>query len=177
MARRRPCLRNAVCCAYDRCRRYPWLVAGGMWSLGRARPSAICRGRGSYGGIRWLGYGLRGDWACLKYDRARPEGPGWRNPARRREAASGRGRPLTAKDPSLLDDLRQLIEPATMRDPMRPLPIQVALDETGTVQLLSFIPRRDFAGVPPHQQVRGGYAGYNTPYVSGSPDRSRCRPR
>jgi hypothetical protein len=28
---------------------------------------------------------------------------------------------LTAKDPSLLEDLRQLLEPATMGDPMRPL--------------------------------------------------------
>ena len=28
---------------------------------------------------------------------------------------------LTVKDPTLLDDLRQLLEPATMGDPMRPL--------------------------------------------------------
>ena len=34
----------------------------------------------------------------------------------------GAGRPLaTAKDPTLLTDLRQLLEPATMGDPMRPL--------------------------------------------------------
>src|SRR5271170_7682639 len=34
----------------------------------------------------------------------------------------GGGRPtLTATDPTLLDDLRQLVEPATMGDPMRPL--------------------------------------------------------
>jgi hypothetical protein len=34
----------------------------------------------------------------------------------------GAGRPaITAKDPTLLDDLRQLLEPATMGDPMRPL--------------------------------------------------------
>src|SRR5271169_2380854 len=34
----------------------------------------------------------------------------------------GAGRPTaTAKDPTLLDDLRQLLEPATMGDPMRPL--------------------------------------------------------
>jgi Rhodopirellula transposase DDE domain len=34
----------------------------------------------------------------------------------------GAGRPpATAKDPTLLDDLRQLLEPATMGDPMRPL--------------------------------------------------------
>jgi hypothetical protein len=34
----------------------------------------------------------------------------------------GAGRPtVTAKDPTLLDDLRQLLEPATMGDPMRPL--------------------------------------------------------
>ena len=35
---------------------------------------------------------------------------------------TGAGRPpVTAKDPTLLDDLRQLLEPATMGDPMRPL--------------------------------------------------------
>ena len=34
----------------------------------------------------------------------------------------GAGRPtITAKDPTLLDDLKQLLEPATMGDPMRPL--------------------------------------------------------
>ena len=34
----------------------------------------------------------------------------------------GGGRPtLSGKDPTLLDDLRQLVEPATMGDPMRPL--------------------------------------------------------
>src|SRR5271156_2966979 len=34
----------------------------------------------------------------------------------------GAGRPaITTKDPTLLDDLRQLLEPATMGDPMRPL--------------------------------------------------------
>jgi hypothetical protein len=34
----------------------------------------------------------------------------------------GSGRPaLTAKDPTLLEDLRQLLEPATIGDPMRPL--------------------------------------------------------
>src|ERR1700731_73390 len=33
----------------------------------------------------------------------------------------GAGRPaITTKDPTLLDDLRQLLEPATMGDPMRP---------------------------------------------------------
>ena len=34
----------------------------------------------------------------------------------------GSGRPaLTAKDPTLLEDLRRLLEPATMGDPLRPL--------------------------------------------------------
>src|SRR6202166_2048822 len=34
----------------------------------------------------------------------------------------GAGRPaITTKDPTLFDDLRQLLEPATMGDPMRPL--------------------------------------------------------
>src|ERR1700727_1176032 len=34
----------------------------------------------------------------------------------------GSGRPaLTSKEPTLLEDLRQLLEPATMGDPMRPL--------------------------------------------------------
>jgi hypothetical protein len=34
----------------------------------------------------------------------------------------GSGRPaLTARDSTLLEDLRQLLEPATMGDPMRPL--------------------------------------------------------
>jgi len=37
-----------------------------------------------------------------------------------RRAGSGR-RPLQASDPSLLDDLRALVEPATWGDPMRPL--------------------------------------------------------
>jgi hypothetical protein len=37
-----------------------------------------------------------------------------------RQAGSGR-RPLSAKDPSVLDDLRRLIEPVTLGDPMRPL--------------------------------------------------------
>jgi hypothetical protein len=37
-----------------------------------------------------------------------------------RRPGSGR-RELTAKDPTLLDDLRRLVEPATMGDPMRPL--------------------------------------------------------
>ena len=33
----------------------------------------------------------------------------------------GGGKPLTALDPTLIDDLRQLVEPATLGDPMRPL--------------------------------------------------------
>ena len=37
-----------------------------------------------------------------------------------RRAGSGR-RPLTAEDPTLLDDLRSLVEPMTLGDPMRPL--------------------------------------------------------
>jgi hypothetical protein len=37
-----------------------------------------------------------------------------------RRVGSGR-RPLTADDPTLLDDLRRLIEPMTLGDPMRPL--------------------------------------------------------
>jgi hypothetical protein len=37
-----------------------------------------------------------------------------------RRAGSGR-RPLSARDPSVLDDLRRLIEPVTLGDPMRPL--------------------------------------------------------
>lgn len=37
-----------------------------------------------------------------------------------RRAGSGR-RPLSEKDPSLLEDLRCLVEPATLGDPMRPL--------------------------------------------------------
>ena len=38
-----------------------------------------------------------------------------------RRPGSGR-QALTTKDPTLLDDLRRLLEPATMGDPMRPLP-------------------------------------------------------
>ena len=37
-----------------------------------------------------------------------------------RRTGSGR-QPLTTADPTLLDDLRRLLEPATMGDPMRPL--------------------------------------------------------
>src|SRR4051812_9089411 len=37
-----------------------------------------------------------------------------------RRAGSGRRR-LTAKDPTLLEDLRRLVEPVTLGDPMRPL--------------------------------------------------------
>ncbi len=41
-------------------------------------------------------------------------------PGRIRRDGSGR-RPLTAQDPTLLEDLRRLVEPATRGDPMRPL--------------------------------------------------------
>src|SRR5665811_293545 len=37
-----------------------------------------------------------------------------------RRAGSGRA-PLTTADPTLLEDLRRLVEPATMGDPTRPL--------------------------------------------------------
>lgn len=41
-------------------------------------------------------------------------------PGRVRRAGGGR-RPLTAQDPSMLDDLRDLVEPVTLGDPVRPL--------------------------------------------------------
>src|SRR5580693_3739776 len=46
----------------------------------------------------------------------------------------GAGRPtVTAKDPTLLGDLRQLLEPATMGDPMRPLRwVSKSLDKLAT---------------------------------------------
>src|ERR687890_820662 len=53
-----------------------------------------------------------GDGACLR----RPRRPG----GRVRRAGSGRQR-RTAKDPTLLEDLRRLVEPVTLGDPMRPL--------------------------------------------------------
>jgi hypothetical protein len=41
-------------------------------------------------------------------------------PGQVRRAGSGR-RPVQAQDPTLLADLRALVEPATRGDPMRPL--------------------------------------------------------
>jgi hypothetical protein len=41
-------------------------------------------------------------------------------PGQVRQAGSGR-RPLSAKDPTLLEDLRRVVEPVTLGDPMRPL--------------------------------------------------------
>jgi hypothetical protein len=41
-------------------------------------------------------------------------------PGQIRQAGSGR-RPLSAQDPMLLEDLRRLVEPVTLGDPMRPL--------------------------------------------------------
>ena len=49
-------------------------------------------------------------------DLDQPAPPG----GRIRRAGSGRRR-LTAKDPTLLEDLRRLVEPVTLGDPMRPL--------------------------------------------------------
>jgi hypothetical protein len=62
----------------------------------------------------------------------------------------GAGRPvITTKDPTLLDDLRQLLEPATMGDPMRPLrwvsksheKLATALREMGHKVSASSIPK------------------------------------
>src|SRR5450631_2140097 len=62
----------------------------------------------------------------------------------------GAGRPaITAKDPTLLDDLQQLLEPATMGDPMRPLrwvsksheKLATALHEMGHKVSASSIPK------------------------------------
>src|SRR5271163_4171660 len=62
----------------------------------------------------------------------------------------GAGRPaITTKDPTLLDDLRQLLEPATMGDPMRPLrwvsksheKLATALHEMGHKVSASSIPK------------------------------------
>jgi len=62
----------------------------------------------------------------------------------------GAGRPtVTAKDPTLLGDLRQLLEPATMGDPMRPLrwvskshdKLATALREVGHKVSASSIPK------------------------------------
>jgi hypothetical protein len=39
----------------------------------------------------------------------------------RRKGGGGGSPRLTTRDPTLLEDLRQLLEPATMGDPMRPL--------------------------------------------------------
>ena len=45
------------------------------------------------------------------------------SPTAQKIRRTGGGRlPLTRKDPTLLEDLRQLLEPATLGDPMRPLP-------------------------------------------------------
>src|SRR4051812_18073039 len=78
----------------------------------------------------------RGAWWRCTTRRALPRPPGNRSGARHhragaegsrpppggrvRRAGSGRRR-LTTKDPTLLEDLRRLVEPVTLGDPMRPL--------------------------------------------------------
>jgi hypothetical protein len=55
----------------------------------------------------------------------------------------GSGRPtLTKKDPTLLEALRQLVEPATMGDPMRPL-LWVSKSHAKLAEALSALGARD----------------------------------
>src|SRR4051812_27261836 len=75
-------------------------------SVGRGGVMAVCRATGLARST--IERGLK--------DLDRPAPPG----GRVRRAGSGRRR-LTAKDPTLLEDLRRLVEPVTLGDPMRPL--------------------------------------------------------
>ena len=81
-----------------------------------------------------IGRGL----AELRGDDDRPGGPG--APARRRTQA------LVSKDPSLLDDLQGLVEPATRGDPQAPL--------LWTAKSLRKLAAELRAG-PPHRPQRG----------------------
>src|SRR5271165_4009248 len=89
---------------------------------GRA-PPAVERGGGGEGG------GLRRDCGGRARDEGRPEHDWARSKDLRNPGSltgevrrKGGGTPrLTVKDPTLLEDLQRLLEPATMGDPMRPL--------------------------------------------------------
>src|SRR3954469_559344 len=59
-------------------------------------------------------------WSGARHHRAGAEGSRPPPGGRVRRAGSGRRR-LTTKDPTLLEDLRRLVEPVTLGDPMRPL--------------------------------------------------------
>ena len=75
-------------------------------SVGRGGVMAVCRATGLVRST--IERGLK--------DLDQPALPG----GRVRRVGSGRRR-LTAKDPTLLEDLRRLVEPVTLGDPMRPL--------------------------------------------------------
>ena len=75
-------------------------------SVGRGGVMAVCRATGLARST--IERGLK--------DLDQPAPPA----GRVRRAGSGRRR-LTAKDPTLLEDLRRLVEPVTLGDPMRPL--------------------------------------------------------
>src|SRR4051794_37870239 len=86
-------------------KRGPQVAARG----GGVPPEGRCQGPRATGLARGtIGRGLK--------DLDQPAPPG----GRVRRAGSGRRR-LTAKDPTLLEDLRRLVEPVTLGDPMRPL--------------------------------------------------------
>ena len=74
---------------------------------------------------RAAGYGGMAAVARATGWRAAPSGGGWRiwtaGPAAGQVRRAGSGRPVQEKDPTLLEDLRRLVEPVTQGDPMRPL--------------------------------------------------------
>src|SRR3984893_16016495 len=69
-----------------------------------------------------LGGALRDHGARALDHRSGTERPRCRAPAEGRERRKGGGRRhLSSRDATLIDDLRNVIEPATLGDPMRPL--------------------------------------------------------
>ena len=72
-----------------------------------------------------------------------------------RRAGGGR-LPLTRKDPTLLEDLRRLLEPATLGDPMRPL-MWVSKSHAKLAAALSDMGHRISASRIPHLLERLGY--------------------
>lgn len=86
----------------------------------RAGPAGVCGKRGSSGELCRVGSAF-GDYGSCSFD----DRSGLKDletaPLRGRiRREGGQGQPLTERDPTFLDDLRRIVEPATRGDPVRP---------------------------------------------------------
>ena len=117
----------------------------------------FCGGGGARGRV-WRRYrGRAGDGNSAQHHQSRAAGFAGGDPAPSKIRRAGGGRPaLTRKDPTLLEDLRRLLEPATLGDPMRPL-LWVSKSHAKLAQALRDMGHRVSASRIPQWLERLGY--------------------